>query len=38
MGRRRSNLGYFVLPGTHMFVPRVTALGITPWKCSSRGS
>lgn len=33
---RRSNLGHFVLLGTHMFELRVTALGVTPWKCSSR--
>lgn len=38
---RGNNLGYFVLLGTHMFEPRVTALWVTaftPWKYSSRGS
>lgn len=38
--RRGNNLGnnHFVLVGTRMFEPRVTALEVTPWKCSSRGS
>lgn len=35
---RGSSLGYFVLLGTHMFEPKVTAPGVILWKCSSRGS
>lgn len=35
---RGNNLGYFVLMGTRTFEPKVAALGVTPWKSSSRGS